>query len=269
MIEDLQKAFDAAVFSFYAENRGTTLLSLALAGSHGYGTATETSDLDFRGVFVGNNQQVLGFKQGPSSIIQDKDGKDNHFWEIRHFFKMCIDGNPNVIETLWAQDYCVYNDYSNGSNIIGAEVRNIRDRFLSRKLGRTYMGYAVSNWKRAVKVSYPKNDPTNVTTEINWKDLMHLIRLVRTGKEVLETGVFRPRRDEDRDLFLSIKAGKVPVNVLEAEFNATKAEWDDLIAKSPLPEAPDENYLNRWLTKYLERRIVRSVAAEREEYADV
>lgn len=273
MSTDIQKAFDSACYSFYENNRSQTLLSLALAGSHGYGTATKTSDFDFRGVFVGNAEELLGFKGGVTSIIQDKDGKDNHFWEIRHFFKMCAQGNPNVIETLWAKDYCIYNDYSGdmSSPLVGQSIRDIRDRFLSRRLGRTYLGYAISNWKRAVKINGKEDwasgfEPTSVT--INWKDLMHLIRLIRTGREVLETGVFRPRRDEDRELFLRIKAGQVPLGDLEVEFKAAKDTWDDLIAKSPLPEEPDEDYLNRWLTKYLTQRLVFLSKADRKEYAD-
>ena len=213
---------------------------VVLAGSHGYGTAIEISDRDLRGFFMPCGLGVLGFLGEPDSRVTDRLGIDDAFWEFRKFFRLCAAANPNVIETL----FLPATNMVRGTEA-GMAVREIRQAFLSRRIGRTYLGYATGNYKRIQNVGAPElpcYDP---------KDAMHLIRLVRTGLEALRTGDLRVQRPEDRDYFLSIRRGEVPFEKIRDEFEAARVAWPAAEAGSPLPAVPDERALNEYCASFL------------------
>jgi predicted nucleotidyltransferase len=83
-----------------------------VAGSHLYGTNTETSDFDYLGVFMPSEDQVLGFERVDEIDLSikskhengknTKDAVDRKFYELRKFVKLALDNNPNVLEMLFA-----------------------------------------------------------------------------------------------------------------------------------------------------------------------
>lgn len=128
------------------ENR-TALI--ALTGSRGYGLATETSDHDYRGIFVASKPYYLGFSQ-----IEQKDrgwteeeGKfsyltrDTCIYELRKFLELCIDNNPNILELLWCKDYAHLTE-------VGKILIQHRQMFLSKQVRQTYAGYGYAQIKR-------------------------------------------------------------------------------------------------------------------------
>lgn len=216
---------------------------VVLAGSHGYGTAVEGSDRDLRGFFMPSRLGVLGFVGESDSRVQDRDGKDDAFWEFRKFFRLCAAANPNVIETLFLPPDAVVRGTE-----LGMTVRSVRQHFLSRRIGRTYLGYATGNYKR---IQNGAGAGTETLPCYDVKDAMHLIRLVRTGLECLRTGLLRVRRPEDRDYFLAIRRGEVPFEKIQAEFEAAREAWPKAEAGSPLRETPDEQALNEYCASFL------------------
>lgn len=118
------------------------LLVKHYAGSHAYGTALPTSDVDFRGIFVADPVNILT-PFFPVREAVDSDEEDTKFYELAHFMKLCLDCNPNIVETLWVDhDDIVHRtpayDY----------LRAYRTRLLSSKAAFTFSGYAVSQLKR-------------------------------------------------------------------------------------------------------------------------
>lgn len=73
------------------------VLFKALAGSHLHGTATEKSDLDWRGVLIPSLYDVLF---GHKETIVEQEDQDTVFWSLPHFIKLSAKGNPNILE-LW------------------------------------------------------------------------------------------------------------------------------------------------------------------------
>jgi uncharacterized protein len=112
-------------------------------GSHAYGTNTPTSDEDFKGIAIPTRKYFLGglhvFKQAelkapnPDAVIYD----------IRKFFNLAADCNPNIIEVLHTDpsDHFVVSP-------IGEEILAHKDDFLSKKIKFTFMGYSVSQLHR-------------------------------------------------------------------------------------------------------------------------
>lgn len=69
------------------------------AGSHLYGTATEDSDVDIRGVFIPTEEYFFGFLYSIEQI-EDK-GKDTTHFDVRKFLKLASGCNPNIVELLF------------------------------------------------------------------------------------------------------------------------------------------------------------------------
>lgn len=118
-----------------------TIIYSTLAGSHAYGTNLPTSDLDIRGVFVPFVEYFLGFAK---HIEEAKgDGEDEAYYEVRKFFKLLADCNPNIIELLFTPDDC--------HRLItpaGRLLLDHREEFISQKAKYTFSGAAFSHLKR-------------------------------------------------------------------------------------------------------------------------
>lgn len=110
-------------------------------GSHAYGLNTPESDLDVKGVAIPPREYFFGFlKKFEQAEFKPP---DTTIFDIRKFFQLAADCNPNIIEVLWVDDSDVI--YENG---FGAWLRDIRKRFLSQKAKYTFSGYAIAQLKR-------------------------------------------------------------------------------------------------------------------------
>lgn len=113
-----------------------------LAGSHAYGTALPTSDVDYRGVFCADPINYLT----PFFTVkecEDQDEEDTKLYELGHFTKLCVDCNPNIVETLWVDD----EDITFRTPAYDF-LRSNREHFLSSKIAFTTSGYAIAQLKR-------------------------------------------------------------------------------------------------------------------------
>ena len=70
-----------------------------LAGSHAYGTALPTSDIDYRGVFCADPINLLTPFYTVREVT-DVTEEDTKLYELAHFMQLCLDFNPNIVETL-------------------------------------------------------------------------------------------------------------------------------------------------------------------------
>lgn len=76
----------------------------AVVGSQAFGLATETSDVDTRGVFVLPIEDRLSYH----AIDQVADEKNNHvYWELKKFLQLLRDGNPSALELLNSPRRCI------------------------------------------------------------------------------------------------------------------------------------------------------------------
>jgi predicted nucleotidyltransferase len=118
------------------------LLVKHYAGSHAYGTNIATSDVDFRGIFVCDPVNLLTpfFTIREATDVKEEDTK---FYELSHFMKLCLDCNPNIVETLW-----VDNGDLEVTSPAYVHLRNHRHELLSSKVAFTFSGYATAQLKR-------------------------------------------------------------------------------------------------------------------------
>lgn len=139
------------------------------AGSLAYGTALPTSDTDFRGVFCADPVNV----RTPFFVVKEVDDtseEDTKLYELAQFMKLCLDCNPNVIETLWVDESDVV-----ATSPAYALLRNYAPALLSSKIAFTTSGYALSQLKRIKGHNKWINNPQTVKPpmQIDFISLVH------------------------------------------------------------------------------------------------
>ena len=134
--------------------RENTILKIK-SGSHLYGTNTETSDEDYVGIFMPDENMVFGFdnvKEVDSSIISKRsDGKndidavDIKVYELRNFFYLFLKNNPNILEIPFVNEESIVEE-----NKYGKIIRNNKHLFPYIGLYDSFIGYAFAQRKKMI-----------------------------------------------------------------------------------------------------------------------
>lgn len=111
-----------------------------LVGSRAYGTNIETSDEDFKGIYVQPNDDILCFRYQEQIDL----GKDECYYEIRRFLQLAQSANPTILEMLFM---------GNENILINSPefeiIRQHRHLFLTKKCSQSFGGYAIAQIKKA------------------------------------------------------------------------------------------------------------------------
>lgn len=235
--------------------KGCHLIYAIKAGSHLYGTSTPESDEDYRGVFVPGIDRMLGFS--PIDVIPEKEDhieEDIIMHEIRKFALLCLNGNPNILDWLFAPDDCVIFV----SNHFDA-IREQRKLFLSRRLASRFCGYVdghLSRMERGVTGDLGEKRKVDIEKHgYSTKNAMHLIRLARMGCEAMETGEYNVRR-QDVDELLAIRRGEWDVEKIKGEGERLIQRMRAATERSPLPEEPDTARVESLVVDALAARVL-------------
>lgn len=129
----------------------STLLFTGIVGSQSYGLATETSDTDYKSIYIQSDKDILSNNYVPQIEIN----KDNVAYELRRFLELVSTGNPNVLELLFLPERYIVK-----SSPEYEYLRSIRTEFLSKKCYNTYSGYAKAQLQKA----------SGLNKKFNWKE---------------------------------------------------------------------------------------------------
>lgn len=138
-----------------------------LAGSHAYGTNIATSDIDLRGVFIETQKNLIlrpPFTQYMDMIkyLFEKNNQgqlvatelDKTQFELTKYITMLMEQNPNIIEIIWADKSDIQFLTEEGQLLI-----DNREKFLTKAVKDTYIGYAQEQLKRIKGHSKWINNP--------------------------------------------------------------------------------------------------------------
>jgi predicted nucleotidyltransferase len=133
------------------------LILRVVSGSRAYGLARAGSDEDTRGVCIPPKEYVLGLQ---SFEQHENDTQDHTVYALAKFIRLALQGNPNIIETLYTGRQHILFVNSFGERLLAA-----RELFLTRQVGVRFSRYAIDQLKRMERhhrwlVSPPDHRPT-------------------------------------------------------------------------------------------------------------
>jgi hypothetical protein len=202
-------------------------------GSQAYGLAHSESDVDRRGIYLPTADAHWSLYGVPEQL-------ENHetqeaYWEIQKFVVLALKANPNVLE-------CLYTPLVEKVTPLAEEVLAMRSIFLSRLVYQTFNGYVLSQFKKM------QADIRN-HGQVKWKHVMHLIRLLLSGIDVLRHGHVPVRVEEHRDQLLGIRNGQIPWEDVEKWRLSLHDEFNVAFANTKLPEHPDYERADAFLRR--------------------
>lgn len=130
------------------------ILFLTLGGSHAYGTAIPTSDIDIRGCAAHTITELLGMSNFEQKIDNTT---DTVVYGLKKFISLCCQCNPNIIEMLG----CKPEHYLSISSL-GKELLDNKKLFLSKRAVQSFGGYANQQLRRLqnalARDNYPQKE---------------------------------------------------------------------------------------------------------------
>jgi uncharacterized protein len=137
---------------------------LTVTGSRAYGTATETSDWDYKGIAIPPKEYFYGFLS-KFEQAENKDGLDITIFDVRKFIALACDANPSILEMLFTDEADWVIPSCDECNEVWAKLWFNRQLFVTKKAKHTFSGYAHSQMHRlkthrGFLLNPPKSKPT-------------------------------------------------------------------------------------------------------------
>lgn len=237
-----------------------------ITGSFAYGVSSDTSDIDVYGFCVPNKNIV--FPHLNPKYIHGFDRVLNNFeqWQQHHvvmvgnppkkfdftiysivkFFKLCADGNPNMIDSLFVPQNCITH-----STQLGVIVRENRHLFLSKKCWHTFKGYAYSQMHK-MKIKNPEGKRKKMVALYGYdvKFAYHLVRLLNEVEQILSESTLDIQRN--REQLKMVRRGEWSQAQVEEYFEVKERDLEALYLKSDLPHKPRYDEIRSLLWHCLE-----------------
>lgn len=226
---------DAEKAALMYARKSNDVAYIVKVGSHAYGTNTEDSDVDVRGVWIPPLHRMIDSFTSPKVREHTVGALDVVLQPINKFLRLCAQANPNILDWLFVPDDCkLYMDRK-----FEAQVVKRRDLFLSKQIYPRFKGYAESHFQKMERGVTPHlGDKRKKDVEshgYSTKNAMHLIRLARMGCEALETGQYNVRRPDAEEL-LAIRRGEWTLAAVKAEGRKLLARMDHAALTTKLPD---------------------------------
>lgn len=234
-----------------------------ITGSHAYGTnVSESSDLDIYGVVIPLKEMVFPHLAGeiPGFGVQIKrfeqyiqhhlehgvHSYDMTYTSIVKYFQLCMENNPNMVDTLFVPQECVTH-----MNRIGSLIRENRRRFLHKGSYHKFLGYAHSQLhKMASNKREGKRAEIHDKFGFDVKFAMHLVRLSYEAEQILSEEDLDLRRHSEH--LKAIRRGDVPEQDIRLWFASKEKYLEELYRTSTLRHTPDQEFLKTLLLNCLE-----------------
>lgn len=193
---------------------------LVLYGSHAHGTNTPTSDIDWRGVYQLPTDAFLDLDV-PKTTFERKDD-DFVMWELAHFCRLILKGNPNIVGMLFAP-----HEYIARLEWPVQQLVNARRRFITQRMVSAYRGWVHLELRQG--------------EALTGKRASHLLRLLWELQGAVVDGEIPVRLpDPKRETIIAVKTGEITVpealNLIHAEVTKTDIAIDGW---TPMPDPTD------------------------------
>jgi len=237
-----------------------------IMGSVAYGVSSDTSDMDvygfcippkedvfphLRGEIQGFGRQKQRFEQYQEHHLFDKEDRQEYdfsIYSIVKFFHLCMENNPNMVDSLFVPNRCVL-----FSSPVAQMVRDNRKLFLHKGSYHKFRGYAYAQLHKIGTKANSKNPKRQESIEKYGYDVKfayHVVRLALEGEQILV------EQDLDlecnREVLKSIRRGEWSEEKLRGWFDEKERQLEELYVRSKLRHSPDEDAIKELLMNCLE-----------------
>lgn len=218
-----------------------------------YGVAIPLKEMIFphlAGEIMGFGHQTQRFDQYIQHHIQFHDKQyDLTYMNIVKYFQLCMDNNPNMVDTLFVPQECVTH-----MNAIGSMIRENRRKFLHKGSYYKFLGYAHSQLHK-MKSNKREGKRKELHDEHGFdvKFAMHLVRLAYEAEMILSEQDLDLQRHKEH--LKAIRRGSVDEKDVRLWFASKKKYLQELYARSTLRDKPDYEFLRALLLNCLEHHF--------------
>lgn len=237
-----------------------------IMGSVSYGVSNDASDVDVYGFCIpprdivfphvkgeiqGFGRQIQRFEQYQQHHIKSLCGQkeyDVSIYNIVKFFQLCMENNPNMVDSLYTPERCVLY-----KSKVGGMVRDNRDMFLHKGSWHKFKGYAYAQMtkiKNKTNRENPKRAESIEKFGYDVKFAYHVVRLIDEVEQILMHGTLDLERN--REQLKSIRRGEWTFEEIEQHFQSKEAQLEALYTTSTLRHSPDEDQIKALLLNCLE-----------------
>lgn len=235
-------------------------------GSSAYGVSSNDSDLDIYGFCIppkviifphlageimGFGKQIKRFEQYQQHHIKDPSNEKEYdltIYSIVKYFQLCMDNNPNMIDSLFVPRRCILH-----STQVGEFVRENRKSFLHKGSWFKFKGYAYSQVHK-MNIKNPEEGSTRYEMVQKYgydlKFAYHVVRLLNEIEQILTEQDLDLERN--REQLKSIRRGEWKKEQVISYFESKEKELESLYTKSNLQYSPNEQKIKDILLKCLE-----------------
>lgn len=179
------------------------LILETITGSHLYGTPIDGSDVDFLGIFVSNQEHLLGLKIIKELDLSQKENNiDRKIYELKEWTRNTLKCNPKFFEMLFVPPFQIVT-----INQYGYEILHNRELFISRKVIEPFLGYAIGSFEK-----FKKDNTNTKSAYTSYRLLYQLLQLLRNGEIEFPLDI--------SDDLISLRNGEFIVEELEHELES-------------------------------------------------
>ena len=237
---------------------------LTVMGSVAYAVSNDMSDMDVYGFCIppkemtfphlageipGFGTQLQRFDQWQQHhIVQGDKEYDFSINSIVKYFQLCMENNPNMVDSLFTPQRCVIH-----STQIGNLVREHRKMFLHTGSFHKFKGYAYGQLQKVLNKKISDNPKRQASIDLCGYDAKagyHVVRLALECEQILIEGDLDLERN--REQLKAIRRGEWSKDRLTTFFEDKERHLENLAASSSLPKFPDEDQIKGLLMKCLE-----------------
>jgi predicted nucleotidyltransferase len=239
-----------------------------LMGSIVYGVASDASDCDIYGfcippkedVFPHLDGEIPGFDEAKERFVQFQQahvqddlgagGKgieyDMSIYSIVRYLSLCMQCNPNIIDSLFTPGECVLH-----ITAVGTMVREARSQFLHKGCWPRFKGCAHAEMRK-MRAKNPVGKRVQLREDFGYdvKRAYHLVRLLGECEQILMDGDIDLRRDKEH--LRAIRRGEVPEKDVLKWVAEKERQLETLYVNSKLRSEPDRESIRQLLLDCLE-----------------